>query len=439
MTKTQSWFFILAALTAGLVFGFLLPQLIELVVRSGHSIGAESLGDDYLRAVVWSLVLGLVLLVIPFPRELHRPILWLWLARCLVTLFFMLAYESNYELDAYYYYRYSLNANAPDSLGIGQGSLFITWIAWIINQSLPFTSSYHTLKIFFSFAGLMGALVYYQIYFIYTRRHNMTLLIVLGTFPSMIFWSSILGKDPITYLAIGLFALGGLMILKRGGAWGIACLALGGLMILMVRFWLLGILSFALLLTALWSSHLSFARKLAIGMASVFALGFMTQTTANLWNLGSMDDVVYKMDTISKQWGRGGSANTAPSFGSPADMAAFVPVGVFTSLFRPMPGEVMNAFGLLAGVENLILLAACLYVLFQLRRTNLRDGLVFFSLAWILSWAVIYGFISYQNLGTASRFKLQVLPFMVILPFYLRFLNGQKTGRPDLNSAGGEK
>ena len=51
----------------------------------------------------------------------------------------------------------------------------------------------------------------------------------------------------------------------------------------------------------------------------------------------------------------------------------------------------------------------------------------------ILIWSFIYGFASYQNLGSASRFKLQILPILVTLLVYFAFQKKTKSEELDMD------
>ena len=113
-------------------------------------------------------------------------------------------------------------------------------------------------------------------------------------------------------------------------------------------------------------------------------------------------------------------------------MIAFMPLGAFTALFRPLPFEVPNLFGLLAGLENVYLL-----VLFAvgLKRHGLswsRQPILLWAATVLLVWGAAYGFASYQNLGTAFRYRAQVAPILLLLGLYLAYahrLNPQKYQR----------
>ncbi|OQW92733.1 MAG: hypothetical protein BWK78_00805 [Thiotrichaceae bacterium IS1] len=42
-----------------------------------------------------------------------------------------------------------------------------------------------------------------------------------------------------------------------------------------------------------------------------------------------------------------------------------------------------------------------------------------FKFAKIIGWLIIYGFVLFQNLGSAVRFKLQILPVLLGVVLYL--------------------
>jgi hypothetical protein len=413
--------------TIGILFGLLVPFFIDYIFKAGHLIGSAQIGEDYVRAICWALAIGLFLAVLPFPKEIHKVILWLWLGRCFVVLGFMLIYEDHYDLDAYHYFRDSLSSVAPSGFSLGQGTNFVTSLAWFINQYIPWTSSYHTLKIFWSLAGLTGVYYYYKTYLLFSNEHNVPLLITLGLFPSMIFWSSILGKDPLTFLGISLLAYGGLRCILKLSFRSLAFVTIGFLLILMVRFWLAGILIFSLVVASLMNTHLSRGKKVLLSLVTLGCMGFVISLGMDKWSIGSPAELVDKVNLFSKAWSRGGSGQAAPNLGSLAEIALFIPQGVFAALFRPLPGEIANIFGFLAGGENLILIVGFIFTLVPTKKKDLGDPLFYFIITFIFIWSLMYGFISYQNLGTASRFKLQVLPFMIILPFYIKFKNSKKT------------
>ena len=75
-----------------------------------------------------------------------------------------------------------------------------------------------------------------------------------------------------------------------------------------------------------------------------FSENFSSETT---------QDLITTTQSISTSWTHGGSAHQIEgSFTSIGSMIAFMQIGSFTALFRPLPFEVPNAFGMMAGLEN---------------------------------------------------------------------------------------
>ena len=100
-------------------------------------------------------------------------------------------------------------------------------------------------------------------------------------------------------------------------------------------------------------------------------------------------------------------------------MVAFLPLGIFTTLFRPLPGEVLNAFGFFASLENTVTLSLLWMAVIRTRWQELKEPVVMWAGLFIITWSTIYAFVSSYNLGTASRYRLQILPVMICLLFYL--------------------
>src|SRR3569833_481803 len=91
-------------LLAIIAIGVLAARGSALIAVLGHNIPQPAIEADYLLGVVLALLIGASIIAWPVPAEDRRAQGWLWLARCVVTLGFMLAYEWNYSLAAYGYF-----------------------------------------------------------------------------------------------------------------------------------------------------------------------------------------------------------------------------------------------------------------------------------------------------------------------------------------------
>jgi len=137
------------------------------------------------------------------------------------------------------------------------------------------------------------------------------------------------------------------------------------------------------------------------------------------FEFSDFDAAAKGVGNVATSWNDGGSAGYVPVINTPAEALSFMPFGMLTALFRPLPGEVMNPFGLLAGLENLVILFLLWKALRAWRWETWKDHLVVWFGSYVLIWSSVYAFLSPQNLGSAVRFRLQVLPVMLFLFYYI--------------------
>jgi hypothetical protein len=76
-------------------------------------------------------------------------------------------------------------------------------------------------------------------------------------------------------------------------------------------------------------------------------------------------------------------------------------------------------FGWLAGFENLGLLLLSIWALFRVRFVYFRNPIFLWSVALLLTWGLAYTPVAYRDLGTAVRFKLQIIPVLLGLIGYM--------------------
>ncbi len=395
------------------------------VATLGKNIPSNELSKDYLTAVLWAAILMLVLLAWPLPSKEKKILLLIWFLKCFVTLFLMLFYEAHYwDLDAYEYFSSALGKTAPGIGFLGDGTQTVSWLAWAQTRFLPV--SYHALKVTWSAVGLAAIFTFYRAASIYLHRPAYGLLCFLGMFPSILFWSSILGKDPLCLFGIALYVYGVIAWYQSAVKKHLFLVVLGLLIVAAIRTWLAPALILPACVLLLRSSHITTKAKVwgSTLFLLLFAVAFFSLEAR--FAIRHFDEALGEADAISRSWSVGGSAQEMPThIDSIAGLARFLPIGMFTALFRPLPGDVPGLFGLLAGLENLGLLAVVVAGLLRIRRRDLADAILVWAFLLIVCWASEYAIVSYQNLGSAVRFKLQILP--VLLAFALRLLFRKKT------------
>jgi len=406
-----------AAIAIGLAIA--LPPFLSFVVVSGANIPAPDLARDYAIGVVWALLLGASILIWPVSRSDRRALLVIWCAKCVVALGLMLPYEANYwTLDAYDYFDFPRNMlYGWQSFGFGMGTDNVMALSWLHQQVVP--ASYHALKISCAMLGLLAVYVFYRAAELYLGRPDRRVLYVLAFVPSILFWSSILGKDPIVLLGVALYTYGFVAWYRARRLRYIVVLLLGVMLAAAMRLWLAPILLAPLWVVAvrLAPGPLRRAAWLVAGGAVVlFGMKLVRQYTT----LASMQEVMDTADALARVLAMGGSGEEpAQPLTSVGSIVTFMPLGLFTALFRPLPGEVPNPFGVMAGVENVALLLFAGFAALRARLRDILDPVVLWAVALLGAWASVYAFLSYSNLGSAARFKLQILPVLLLLLLYL--------------------
>lgn len=402
------------------IFGVaLVPSLIEKVNTLGVNIGISNTPTDYILGVLVAIILMAMLWIYPFEQEDRRTLIILWLIRCSVTLVAMLFYEYYYGLDAFYYHTGSAIAPA-DPFAVGGTTVILYCVHWL-HRIIPMTNSYHATKVICSFIGFIGGYIFYKAIKIKSPQASGKILSLLCLFPTVLFWSSILGKDPIHFFALSLYFYGLISYLNRHRLIPIILVAAGIGLASIMRVWslpilLLPLLVFALVRHPLWAWP-------SLVLAQVFGyISPITDYISTKFKIETVDDIVNRTQMVSHSWATGGSGQEVPNFTSLGSMINFLPFGMFTALFRPMPGEIMNPFGMMAGCESLVFLVLVIWAFGKLGRRIWTQSDIFISTTLVIIWSAVYAFISYQNLGSGYRFRLQAVPFLlyIIIQGYLK-------------------
>ena len=380
---------------------------------------------DYTAGILAAAILLALILFWPVPTAHRQVLLLLWLLRVGITLGVMLPYEAFYGVDAKWYYLSGKALNEPlTQFQFGAGTQNIGALVGLLSN---ITESYSALKVIFSYIGLIAIYIFYRAATICLGQDKIILLYALGLLPSLVFWSSILGKDPIVLLGIAIYCYGVAGLIVRQKFSMLVYIAIGLFIASYIRVWLGMIFVTPLIVTYVLSGRASIPTKLIFLVIAIPGFLLTFQGFSEIFSVETTQDLVARTDQISASWARGGSAQQIEGgFKSITSMIAFMPIGAFTALFRPMPFEVQNTFGLLAGLENVYILG--LFVVGLLRRGFgwIRHPVLQWALTTVLVWGAVYGFVSYQNLGTAFRFRAQIVPILLLLGLYLTYAHHLK-------------
>lgn len=255
-------------------------------------------------------------------------------------------------------------------------------------------------------------------------------------FPSLAFWSSLLGKDSWMFFSLGCVTYSMARVSQTIRAKYVLSLAVGTALVFLIRA-PLGIALMAVVggtLTLLALSRLPVAgpgvmlRPPAYALCALVLIGAVA-TTASL----ARDHVSYYVPLaaeassieaalalgVKKHIGlSGGPGSVKVLIKAPtgAEGLTFLPLGMFAFLFRPFVFEAHNALALVAALDSTMLLVVTLWRwrhLMAAARAARRRPLVLFCGGVFLVFTAMLGFES--NFGAIVRHRAMVLPFLFIL------------------------
>ncbi len=381
---------------------------------------SQDMATDFVTGLLWAVLLGASILIWPIKPENKRLLLEGWLIKCSVSLGLMLVYEYYYEfsLDSVGYYTASMTMLGRwEPLKFGDGTWNMFSLLWLHRQLIP--NSYHAAIVTFSMIGLVALYLFYRGSAYALGREDKRFFYAMLTLPSIIFWSSTLGKDPIVLLGIAMYFFGVTAIYRTSKTRYLIVIGLGVALAMLMRTWM-GAIMLAPLGALIFARLKRISAKVILIVSMAGALYAAIGQSRSNFEINSTQDLVAFSNGLLHGTVEGGSTvEFEAQLTSVSDMIKFAPLGAFTALFRPLPGEIRSAFGMAAGFESLFLLGLMVMAVRKTRIKELRDPMVAWLILLILIWSSAYGFASYKNLGTAVRFKLQILPLLYGLLLYL--------------------
>jgi hypothetical protein len=264
---------------------------------------------------------------------------------------------------------------------------------------------------------MVGVYLFYRAAVMFLQREDIRILYILAFFPGILFWSSILGKDPIMLLGISLYVYSVVAWYQLRRPRYLLTLALGLLIICLIRMWVVPIVVAPLMVFVVKAGR-SFIWRMALMAIAVLAFVLILPKMQSLLGVSNVEDTFAFRNYAVTAFQGGGSSLAAPKITGFSDMIVSLPLGIFTALFRPLPWDVRNLFGFLQGLDGLVLLMLLVKAVMRTRLKELADPILLWAIALILAWAAFYGLTVY-NFGTLVRYKLQILPLLLGVLLYL--------------------
>jgi hypothetical protein len=250
------------------------------------------------------------------------------------------------------------------------------------------------------------------------RRYTLLLIFM----PSMLFWSSAIGKDAWMVLWLGVFAAGAARILTRARG-GIAIVVVSGVLAGLCRPHVVLLAVAALLITVVFAGgrnpvsrgvggprRIVLATLLVVGLT--VALGSLTAIFPKAQPLSDPAGLTDLVSSASTKTSAGGSQIETSS----PNAVYMYPVAMLSALYRPVLIEARNPPTLIAALEGTLLLGMT-----WVWRANIMAGLRQLRRTPYLMFATLYGSMFYvvwssiSNLGILARQRVQGLPFLLLL------------------------
>jgi len=319
---------------------------------------------------------------------------------------FYLQYSIIYGADAVSYFQLGIEASSPK---FSFGTEFIVWLVWILST---FKISYASGFLLFNVAGTIGLLAFdasLRELVVNKGKWIRRLAATVVFLPSVSFWSAAIGKDAISFMAVGLALWAALRPNKRYGLMAFSIVAM-----LVVRPHIAGMMLLALVASLVLQRRVHLGKRLmllglsfaAAAVLVPFALNYAGLQGAN--NANDVEAYVQQRQGYNQE---GGGGIDISSMSLPMQMATYV--------FRPLPFEANSITTAAAALDNAMILLVFLIGLnaWRKRRRGKRiDDGVNTTFLWLYSLAtwVILGMTT-ANLGIAVRQKWMFVPVLVFL------------------------
>ncbi|MGS1117373.1 hypothetical protein [Castellaniella sp. UC4442_H9] len=358
------------------------------------------------QVVSAELVLVLGLFVAKFAGQafgtpLRRALmLYAWhTAICFVAVWYALQNGA----DALDYYMHALAGDIEFRAGTAAVSFVTVLFASTLRLSfLGTTLVYQTL----GFIGLLALDASLRLATAGKHRYTRLLATLTVLLPSISFWSSLIGKDAISFLSMGLTLWAALNLGRR--LWlMVAAVAL----MLMVRPHIAGIMVMALAGSFVVKRKVPIGRRILLGGAALAASVVIVPYALNYSGLGENADATDLSAYIDHRQAVSEVGTTSIDLSSMSP-----PMQLFAYLFRPLPYEAGSAFGLIASMDNVLLLLLCGLGLWNRilgRRGSPLGNRTFMWLYVLITWTVLA--VTTANLGISLRQKWMFAPVLMFL------------------------
>lgn len=266
--------------------------------------------------------------------------------------------------------------------------------------------------------GFLGSYLFYKAFCLaFPDGNNRRYCYLIFFYPSLLFWSSSMGKDAPMFLLLGLFAYMTALLHRRGiRLTYLVLLAMSIVAIQVVRnnmavVTTLGIAAFgvmSILSRSNWNRITRVGIVILLGIMTLVLLSYVADRLHIKLTLSSVLDYI---ELRQRHTGYGGSAFEPPSPRTIGGLLMAFP----TVILRPFPWEAHNIYAMVASLESLLLIILLVRHWRSLCSVvNVKiDPYIWFLIAYVISFVLV--FMTVANFGLMVRQRAQLLPFLFMM------------------------
>jgi hypothetical protein len=291
--------------------------------------------------------------------------------------------------------------------------------------------SFLALALWYSLFAFWGQWKLYQVFVHFYPNMYKELGYVIMFYPSAIFWTSTLLKDPICIGALGflVYSVTSIFFWKKNIIRNTAIAISSGTIIYIIKAYIIIAFAPALIFWLFMQYNHKIKSSLLRRFLAIFAIILSIIGSSVLLNKltssaetkrFSSEAVIESINQQVKNFNstEGGSNFSLGAFDpSPTGLAKMFPKAVNATLFRPYIWEVRNPLMMISALESGILLVVTLIILFRFKFNLFKilnivvsEPFVLFSLIFTIIFAGVIG-LSTLNFGALVRYKTPCLPF----------------------------
>jgi hypothetical protein len=273
----------------------------------------------------------------------------------------------------------------------------------------------------FAFIGFIGLLFYWRAFKVAVPDGNVrkyAYLVLL--LPSLVYWPSAIGKDAWMALTLGISAYGAakLSVGKTTSGMIVALIGIAGVCAVRPHVGIAVFVGLAFTLLAMCTQWRTLRRPIG-PLIAIFLLVLagllVVQEAKRFFGFGSLSssEVTTQLNETAQHTAQGGSSFSPISVGS--NPARF-PLAFVTIFYRPLPIEVHNTQGVIAGSESLLIFLITVWSwrsVAAIRRRWRTHPYVSYCIGFIIPFVVMFSVFS--NFGILARERCQALPLLLAL------------------------